>query len=78
MGVLLYALLCGSFPFKGQSDRELYRRIAKGAFVCPRNQLQKSAVQKGETMQTLLAPGRLIRTFCLQATTRRVSIISLS
>lgn len=35
MGVLLYALLCGSFPFKGQSDRELYRRIAKGAFVFP-------------------------------------------
>jgi MAP/microtubule affinity-regulating kinase len=28
MGVLLYALLCGRFPFKGQSDKELYAKIA--------------------------------------------------
>eukprot|EP00415_Alexandrium_ostenfeldii_P002691 UN2691 len=27
MGVLLYALLCGSFPFRGQNDRDLYRKI---------------------------------------------------
>jgi serine/threonine protein kinase len=34
-GVLLFAMLCGSFPFKGQTDRELYRRIAKGVFCFP-------------------------------------------
>lgn len=23
-GILIYALLCGAFPFKGTSDKELY------------------------------------------------------
>lgn len=32
MGVLLYALLCGSFPFRGQNDRDLYRKIIRGVF----------------------------------------------
>jgi len=35
MGVLLYALLCGSFPFRGQNDRDLYRKIARGVFHIP-------------------------------------------
>jgi len=29
LGVLLYALLCGRFPFKGQNDKELYQNICK-------------------------------------------------
>ena len=29
MGVLYFALLCGKFPFKGQNDRELFRKICK-------------------------------------------------
>jgi serine/threonine protein kinase len=35
MGVLLYALLCGCFPFKGQNDKDLYRKIVKGVFYIP-------------------------------------------
>jgi len=35
MGVLLYALLCGSFPFRGQNDRDLYRKIVRGGFTIP-------------------------------------------
>lgn len=35
MGVLLYALLCGCFPFKGQNDKDLYRKIMKGVFHVP-------------------------------------------
>jgi len=35
MGVLLYALLCGSFPFRGQNDRDLYRKIVRGVFQIP-------------------------------------------
>jgi len=27
LGVLLYALLCGCFPYKGATDEELYARI---------------------------------------------------
>jgi len=32
LGILLYAMISGRFPFKGSSDRELYRNIAKGEF----------------------------------------------
>lgn len=35
LGVLLYALLCGSFPFRGHNDRELYRKIVRGTFNVP-------------------------------------------
>lgn len=35
IGVLLYALLCGSFPFRGQNDRDLYRKIVRGVFHVP-------------------------------------------
>jgi serine/threonine protein kinase len=34
-GVLLYACLCGQFPFRAQSYPDLYRRIARGTFVMP-------------------------------------------
>ena len=32
-GVLLYALMNGCFPFRGHSDKELYKRIQRGAFT---------------------------------------------
>lgn len=35
MGVLLYALLCGCFPFRAKSYPDLYRRIARGTFAMP-------------------------------------------
>lgn len=31
--VLLFALLNGSFPFRGATDKELYRKIFKGSFT---------------------------------------------
>lgn len=31
-GVLLYALTNGCFPFRGSSDKELYRRIQRGTY----------------------------------------------
>lgn len=34
-GILYYALLCGKFPFKGASDKELYEKINKGHFEIP-------------------------------------------
>ena len=35
LGVLLYVMLSGSFPFKAPSDRELYRKISKGVYHMP-------------------------------------------
>lgn len=38
-GVLLFCLLNGYFPFKGQTDAELYRRIQRGSFKLIREDL---------------------------------------
>jgi len=38
-GVLLFCLLNGFFPFKGQTDNELYRKINRGAFKMIRSDL---------------------------------------
>jgi serine/threonine protein kinase len=35
MGIFLYALLCGMFPFRAKSYPDLYRRIARGTFSMP-------------------------------------------
>eukprot|EP00742_Colponemidia_sp_Colp-10_P002286 GILJ01002440.1.p1 GENE.GILJ01002440.1~~GILJ01002440.1.p1 ORF type:complete len:691 (+),score=87.38 GILJ01002440.1:103-2175(+) len=35
LGVLMYAMLCGTFPFKGTNDRDLYRKIMRGVFNMP-------------------------------------------
>jgi serine/threonine protein kinase len=37
LGVLLYALLCGCFPFRGANDKELYRKIMKGQYFISDN-----------------------------------------
>lgn len=35
LGILLYTILCGSFPFRGQNEKELYSKISKGEFYIP-------------------------------------------
>lgn len=35
LGVILFALLSGKFPFKAQSDKDLYNKIRKGIFTLP-------------------------------------------
>ena len=37
LGVLLFALLCGRFPFRGQNDKELYKKICKAELDFPDN-----------------------------------------
>ncbi|CAG9331542.1 unnamed protein product [Blepharisma stoltei] len=37
LGVLLYVLLTGTYPFKGQTDREVYKKIIEGYFEIPRH-----------------------------------------
>ena len=34
-GILLFALLCGQFPFKGSNDKDLYKKISKGFYNPP-------------------------------------------
>jgi len=34
-GILFYAMLCGQFPFRGASDKDLYRKISRGEFEFP-------------------------------------------
>jgi MAP/microtubule affinity-regulating kinase len=35
LGVILYSMIFGRTPFRADSERELYRKIAKGAFYFP-------------------------------------------
>lgn len=32
---MLFTLLCGAFPFRANSEKELYVKITKGVFSCP-------------------------------------------
>lgn len=35
LGVVLYAMVCGYFPFQGSNNQDLCRKIVKGRFDCP-------------------------------------------
>ena len=35
LGILLFTLLCGSFPFRGSNEKELYSKIIKGEYTKP-------------------------------------------
>ena len=37
LGVLLFAMLSGTFPFKGQSEKELYGKIQRAQYRYPDN-----------------------------------------
>lgn len=37
LGVLIYKLLTGIFPFKGNTDEELFTKIKRGKFSTPKN-----------------------------------------
>jgi len=35
LGILLYALVCGKFPFKGHRNKQLFRKITQGNLYIP-------------------------------------------
>ncbi len=43
-GVLLFCLLNGYFPFKGQTDAQLYRRIQRGTIKLMRDDLTDDCI----------------------------------
>ena len=58
-GVLLFCLLNGYFPFKGQSDAELYRRISRGMFKILRTDLSDDCLSVLKEMLNVNADTRL-------------------
>lgn len=50
LGILLYALLCGCFPFRAKSYPDLYRKIARGTFNMP----EELSVQARDLLRQLL------------------------
>jgi serine/threonine protein kinase len=51
LGVLLYVLLCGCYPFKAQSDKELYKKIQYGQFTIPSHVSQGARSLIGRIMR---------------------------
>jgi len=43
LGVFLYAMLTGTFPFRGQSESELYGRIQRGHYKVPNELMSREA-----------------------------------
>ena len=35
LGILLYKMIVGDFPFKGKSEKDLYKSIKTGKFIFP-------------------------------------------
>lgn len=63
LGILLYAMLFGCFPFRGQTDKELYKKILKGAYIIPEQ--MEDSVTRG-------AKGMLGKIFVLNMETRPI------
>ena len=58
-GVLLFCLLNGYFPFKGNTDAELYRRINRGAFKLIRSDLSDDCLNVLKEMLNVNQDARL-------------------
>jgi len=60
LGILLYVLLAGRFPYKAATQRELYRRIVRGNFLTLENatpearDLLKCLLEKDQSMRPTL------------------------
>jgi hypothetical protein len=40
---MLFSLLYGRCPFRGENEKDLYRKIAKGIFIFPDEQYPRSS-----------------------------------
>lgn len=46
LGILLFAMLFGQFPFRGQNDKDLYKKILKGQYALPDESLISGNAKK--------------------------------
>lgn len=69
LGVILFYMLNGDFPFKGSSERELFRKISSGTFLMP-SHFSKKASELISRMLKVTAHERM--------TTRGVNLILIS
>ncbi len=51
LGVLLYTMLCGNPPFRGMSDRELFRNISRGQITFPHHVSQTARTIVAQLLQ---------------------------
>ena len=65
-GVLLFCLLNGFFPFKGQTDAELYRKINRGSFKLIRSDLSDDCLTVLKEMFNVNPESRLSAAELLQ------------
>jgi serine/threonine protein kinase len=57
LGILLYTLLCGSFPFRAMTEKELYGKITKGIYTFP-DHMSSSACDLVRKLLSLTATDR--------------------
>ncbi len=43
LGIILFSMLYGRCPFRGENEKDLYRKIAKGIFIFPDEQYPRSS-----------------------------------
>lgn len=55
MGVILYILLCGYFPFYHENERELYRQIKAGKFEMPEEEWGSISKNAKDLIKQMLA-----------------------
>jgi len=63
LGILLYAMLFGCFPFRGNTDKDLYKKILRGSYTIP---------DEGESTVSRGAKAILSRIFIINMDSRPV------
>jgi len=61
VGVLLFTMLCGQFPYRGATDEELYNKICKADYHVPLDVLSYLSVESLDLISKL---------FCINADER--------